>query len=44
MSGKYYCRYEKYTNEQSAAAYAFVGYMTVYNYFAYPEKIRPRIR
>ena len=24
--------------------YAFVGYMTVYNYYAYPEKIRPRIR
>ena len=23
--------------------YAFAGYMTVYNYYAYPDKIRPRI-
>ena len=24
--------------------YAFAGYMTVYNYYAYPDRIRPRIR
>jgi len=24
--------------------YAFAGYMTIYNYYAYPERIRPRIR
>ena len=36
-------RFEKYKSNGNPM-YAFVGYMTVYNYYAYPEKIRPRIR
>lgn len=24
--------------------YAVAGYMTIYNYYAYPEKVRPRVR
>lgn len=38
----YYLLFEKY-QEDSHTMYAFAGYMTVYNYYAYPEKIRPRI-
>jgi len=38
----YYVVYEKYHHDDSYR-YAFVGYMTVYNYYAYPERIRPRI-
>ena len=38
-----YFRFEKYKSNGNPM-YAFVGYMTVYNYYAYPEKIRPRIR
>jgi histone acetyltransferase 1 len=38
----YYVIYEKYPVDGSFR-FAFVGYMTVYNYFAYPECIRPRI-
>jgi len=38
----YYIVYEKYRHD-SGYRYAFVGYMTVYNYYAYPERIRPRI-
>ena len=36
-------RFEKYTSD-GETMYAFVGYATVYDYFAYPERIRPRIR
>jgi len=38
----YFVVYEKYRND-IGYRYAFVGYMTVYNYYAYPERIRPRI-
>ncbi|KAK2150607.1 hypothetical protein LSH36_399g07001 [Paralvinella palmiformis] len=38
----YYLLFEKY-REAGTTIYAFAGYMTVYNYYAYPEKIRPRI-
>ena len=37
-------RFEKYKKSEGDKIYAFVGYMTAYNYYAYPEKIRPRIR
>ena len=39
----FFFRFEKY-REAGTTIYAFAGYMTVYNYYAYPEKIRPRIR
>jgi len=38
----YYVAYEKYRHD-NGYRYAFVGYMTVYNYYAYPERIRPRV-
>ncbi|XP_041372189.1 histone acetyltransferase type B catalytic subunit-like isoform X2 [Gigantopelta aegis] len=38
----YYLLFEKYKSNGNPM-YAIVGYMTVYNYYAYPEKIRPRI-
>nr|CAD7413658.1 unnamed protein product [Timema poppensis] len=40
MMGRF--RYEKYTQDGSTM-YAVVGYMTVYQYYAYPKNIRPRI-
>ena len=36
-------RFEKYETD-GEMFHAFAGYMTVYNYYAYPERIRPRIR
>ena len=36
------CSFEKYKSDGDTM-YAFAGYMTVYNYYAYPEKVRPRI-
>lgn len=36
-------RYELYTNENGTSCYSPVGYVTIYEYFAYPDKIRPRI-
>lgn len=38
----FYLLFEKY-QKNGGFCYATVGYMTVYNYYAYPEKIRPRI-
>ncbi|GFO19708.1 histone acetyltransferase type b catalytic subunit-like [Plakobranchus ocellatus] len=38
----YFLIYEKYS-ESGNVRYAFSGYMTVYNFYAYPEKVRPRI-
>ena len=38
----YYVVYEKYRHD-NGYRYAFVGYMTVYNYYAYLLRIRPRI-
>lgn len=36
-------RFEK-RKEAGDTHYSIVGYMTVYQYYAYPDKIRPRIR
>ncbi len=37
-------RYEKYSApEDGSSRYAIVGYATIYQYYAYPDKIRPRI-
>lgn len=36
-------RFEKY-NKDGETLYATVGYMTVYNYYVYPDKTRPRVR
>lgn len=38
----YFVMYEKY-QEDGRTNYAFVGYTTVYRYYAYPSKQRPRI-
>ncbi|UYV83403.1 HAT1, partial [Cordylochernes scorpioides] len=37
----FYTLYEKY--EDCGTKYAFVGYSTVYKYYAYPDNYRPRI-
>lgn len=37
------CRFEKYKYNGNPM-YAVAGYMTIYNYYAYPEKVRPRVR
>lgn len=37
------CRFEKYNND-GETLFATVGYMTVYNYYVYPDKTRPRVR
>lgn len=38
----YYTIMEKYT-VNGGKQYAFIGYATLYKYYAYPDKIRPRI-
>uniref|UniRef100_A0A4W3IWL7 Histone acetyltransferase type B catalytic subunit n=1 Tax=Callorhinchus milii TaxID=7868 RepID=A0A4W3IWL7_CALMI len=38
----YFLVFEKYL-ESGSPRYATVGYMTVYNFYAYPDKVRPRI-
>jgi histone acetyltransferase 1 len=36
--------YEKYSApEDGSARYAIAGYATMYQYYAYPDKVRPRI-
>lgn len=35
--------YEKYKNENGEELFATVGYTTIYEYYAYPQNIRPRI-
>lgn len=40
---RFFTIYEKYTNKDSNQAYAVCGYSTVYEYYAYPVNIRPRI-
>jgi histone acetyltransferase 1 len=40
---KFFVMYEKYKTSEGNDAYAFVGYSTVYNFFAYPANIRPRV-
>ncbi|VEL22869.1 unnamed protein product, partial [Protopolystoma xenopodis] len=39
----YYTLYESYFSEMDVPCFAFVGFMTVYKFYAYPESIRPRI-
>jgi len=36
-------RYEIFKNENGDLCYTPVGYSTIYEYYAYPDKIRPRI-
>jgi histone acetyltransferase 1 len=36
-------RYEKYKADDGTPRHAIVGYSTVYEYYAYPDKKRPRI-
>ena len=31
------------TTDNNSKRYAFVGYASIYNYYAYPEHVRPRI-
>ncbi|ESO94305.1 hypothetical protein LOTGIDRAFT_232538 [Lottia gigantea] len=38
----YFLVFEKYRNN-GETMYAIAGYMTIYNYYAYPNKTRPRI-
>jgi histone acetyltransferase 1 len=40
---KFFVVFEKYKNESDEIRYASVGYSSVYQYFSYPDKIRPRI-
>ncbi|XP_070535512.1 histone acetyltransferase type B catalytic subunit-like isoform X2 [Ptychodera flava] len=39
---QFYLLFEKFTVD-GAARYSIVGYSTVYKYYAYPNKIRPRV-
>ncbi len=39
----FFFRYEKYTTENNEKAYGVIGLATVYEYYAYPDNIRPRI-
>ncbi|MGH0122092.1 UNVERIFIED_CONTAM: hypothetical protein FKN15_013011 [Acipenser sinensis] len=39
----YFLIFEKY-NKDGETLFATVGYMTVYNYYVYPDKTRPRVR
>ena len=40
---RYYLLFEKYKDSQGLERYAIAGYATVYQYYAYPANIRPRI-
>lgn len=42
-SWRYFLVFEKYKNDDNQDAYAVVGFATVFEYYAYPENIRPRI-
>lgn len=39
----YFICYEKYKSDNGEELYATVGYTTIYEYYAYPQNIRPRI-
>ncbi|TMW53820.1 hypothetical protein DOY81_001105 [Sarcophaga bullata] len=39
----YFVCYEKYKSDNGENLFATVGYTTVYEYYAYPQNIRPRI-
>lgn len=36
-------RYEKFKNRVGNSCYAVAGYCTVYEYYAYPDRKRPRV-
>lgn len=40
---RFFVVYERYENEEGETRYASVGYASVYQYFHYPDKLRPRI-
>lgn len=40
---RFFVVYEKYETPDGENRYASVGYSSVYQYFAYPDKIRPRV-
>jgi len=40
---KFFVLYEKYKSAEGNTAYAFVGYSTVYDFYCYPDMIRPRV-
>jgi histone acetyltransferase 1 len=39
-----YLLYQQYQNDNGQICYAPIGFITVYLYYAYPDKKRPRIR
>jgi len=39
----YYVTFEKYKNDELENSFAVAGFSTVFRYYVYPEKIRPRI-
>jgi histone acetyltransferase 1 len=39
-----YLLYQQYQNDYGQICYAPIGFITVYLYYAYPDKKRPRIR
>ncbi|CAG0915935.1 unnamed protein product [Notodromas monacha] len=40
---QFFILYEKYKDETGVPRYAVAGYSTIYEYYAYPDKRRPRI-
>uniref|UniRef100_A0A069DTJ6 Histone acetyltransferase type B catalytic subunit n=1 Tax=Panstrongylus megistus TaxID=65343 RepID=A0A069DTJ6_9HEMI len=40
---KFFLLYEKYLSNNMVVKYAVVGYASVYEYYAYPSNIRPRV-
>lgn len=40
---RFFCLFEKYTDSDGRPRYAIAGYITVFQYYAYPENMRPRI-
>jgi histone acetyltransferase 1 len=40
---RFFVVYEKYENNDGEVRYASVGYSSIYHYFFYPDKIRPRV-
>lgn len=39
-----YLLYQQYQNDNGQTCYAPIGFITVYLYYAYPDKKRPRVR
>ncbi|CAL8130628.1 unnamed protein product [Orchesella dallaii] len=40
---KFFVIYEKYKSSEGNTMYAFVGYSSVYDFYCYPEMVRPRV-